>query len=253
MSRPLILQLTLPSLVLLLACLQPLRADITVGTWDGSTDFAKPFGDGTTTRYQQAYDSTDFSGLTQIQGLDFYVDLSTYNLGDPADFAANYFNDYQVYLSVLSPPVDLGTTIVTPPDPTALQFDGVPSMDTNGVLTLMFSGPEFSYDPSSGDSLLVDIVKNPPVSSFDFDFSMQADTSLSSAVTDDFSCMTGCVYDGNHPDPDNPGNNLGSVGLVTTFIEAPSAVPEPSSLAVLAVILTGLLVVFRRRVARAKN
>jgi len=223
-----------------------LSADITIGTAD--YDYAKPFGDGTTTRYQQLYDSSDFSGPIEIQGLGFFVDLSNFFLTDPSQFSSEYSTEYQVYLTDVAPGTDLGTTINTPPPLGTLVVDGVPSMDSSGFLTLLFSGAPFLYDPTTGDDLLLDIVRvtAPDIS---LSFFLNGDSSMDSAFADNFSCPTGCVYDGAHADPNNPGSILPALGLVTDFIE-PATVPEPSFVGLLGLVLAGLALAHRLRSPR---
>ena len=226
-----------------IVCFLPLRADVIIGS--ANTDYAKPFGDGTTTRYQQVYDSSDFSGPLDIQGLGFFVDLNNYFLGDPAQFSSQYTTDYEVYLADVAPGTDLGTTINTPPPLGTLLFNGVPSMNTSGLLTLAFSGPGFNYNPVTDGDLLLDVIRvTTPDSSLSF--FLNGDSGLHSAVLDNFSCAAGCVYDGAHADPNNPNANLPSLGLVTDFI-TPAAVPEPSFAAFLVPALVGLVLALRRR------
>lgn len=165
-----------------------------------------PFGgalEGTQTRYQQAYDSSLFSGPITIIGMRF-------DLIGGTDFRSGY---YTLSLSAVSVPitslssVDLGGNISAG----EVSF-GTHSLRGAEPAVLQFLGGPFNYDPSAGN-LLLDVI-----------------ITINGATSNDRALCGERIGDqpGFYRVMNSGAQNISS-GLVTTLVVV--EIPEPSSIA----------------------
>jgi hypothetical protein len=205
-----------------------LGSSVTIGTDDGSNDFpfAGPFPGYTGTEYQEAYDSSDFSGPILITGIDFF-------LGD--GFTGSlYSGTYTLSFSTIS--AGIGTLSST-------DFSGNLGTDNTVFDTVALSGAApkvltfvgttpFLYDPSEGNLLLnIAIAGGKGGSQAAYQDSEGAGTAV--ARYQNFGLDDGVGY-----------------GLVTEFDSNSGAVtttPEPGTLPFLFCGLAGLVVWHLRR------
>jgi hypothetical protein len=205
-------------LVALLAVLiatagQVQAAAITVGSDNGGncypfSCFANDFG----TTYQQVYDASQFSGLSQISAISFFHSVGVG--GGTMDSA-----DYQIKFSTTSAAVNgLNTDWALNIGPDSSIF-GNYSLSGITPTKLTFAGTPFVYDPTAGNLLMTVQVSNVTFSAGYNSF----------FISDSSGLVTSRLYAYSN-------SNLGSLdsyGLVTEFqILDGSAVPEPSSLAI---------------------
>jgi len=192
---------------------------VVVGTADtaNSIPFGGPYGGSV---YQQVYSSGSLGSAININQITFYNSI------DPGGSAKS--GNFQIYLSYVPTSVDIATfdtnTSVSWLDPTAvLLYSGAAGAVTNGQLNFDLTGA-FSYDPSKGNLLLT--VKS-DLSYGDLFLDVDSTTS---ATNSRFSAYP---YDWNE-------------GLVTGFNV--SAVPEPSTWAMLILGFAGVgVLAYRRR------
>ena len=231
-------------MILASAGLLALRADtLSVGTANPATPSAAPFGDDAVTAYQQLYSNTYFSGLpgeVNLSELDFFVDPSAIPIYLPDNTLQPYAGQFQVTLyqfaagSVTN--ADLATSILSDTGGTNANTTATLNLTTDSfgqvtsgmlALTLNFVA---QLDPTEDLVLDVQQVGAAPWTLF----ALQADDHLDSVgIASDCSAAV-CDY---------------GVGLVTNFIETPvvSTIPEPSTLALLAVGLFLLGIASGRR------
>ncbi len=204
-------------------------ADVIVGQpADPGSGNCFPFGCPYDAEYQQVYSSSAFSAPITITGLQLFntqdkssatslpsgtytIDLSTTSANWntlSSTFASNVGADNaQVFSGNINQPWSFGDT-----------------------LTILFSTP-FSYDPGNGN-LLMDVVANGSGGGVYFDTNSTDSTLGRVYCTAGESCSSGSVAP--------------NYGLVTNFLSSTSAVPEPSSIALVAVF-AGMMIVVRRR------
>ncbi len=215
------------AVVLFQAALSPAQA-VVVGTVDANPlhSNAAPFGNlQASFFYQQVYDDSAFSGPITISELTFYNSALPGGVPNPGAF--------QIYLASTNQPV--GGIVNNIPDlaSATLVYDAALPSLTNGELDFSLSHT-FTYNPAPGNNLLL-IVRN-------FNFSASAsplflDSDTSNTVT------SSRHYSG----PNGTSGNLRS-GLVTGFNENVTAVPEPSTWAMMILGFAGVsLLAFRRR------
>jgi hypothetical protein len=203
----------------------PASASLVVGAPGNGGNYI-PFGSiAGFPEYQQVYASSDFSGTITIDDLQFFTAAGGMGTPNPGNFI--------ISLSTTSAPVNGLSTSLSQnmgPDNKTVYNAALPAVQ-NGVLTIPFSTP-FTYTPAGGN-LLVDLVAATPYSGGPaFEFNSIANGVFSRA----YSGMTIPV-----------ANNS---GLVTGFS---TPVPEPSTLAMMALGFAGLGLARYSRVAQERD
>ena len=207
-------------------------ADTTVGLpADSGSGNCFPFGCAYNAEYEQVYSSTAFNGPITITGLEFFN--TEYNSGATSLPSGNYTidlsttsADWNSLNSTFGANVGADNTQV---------FNGSiqQSWAFGDTLSIVFSTP-FSYDPGNGN-LLMDVVGSGislPGGAVYFNVNSTDSTLGRLYCTGGVACSSGSVQ-----------NNY---GLVTDFVGSTSAVPEPSSVSIVAA-LAGLMMLVRRR------
>lgn len=177
-----------------------------------------PFGCGgqfgPSTRYQQIYSSTAFAGPLLIREIQFYAH-------NPSDSLLN-IGRFEFYLSTTGKSVDGLNTANFDENvgADAAFFTVVPFSGGPPPSVLRIAGASFFYDPTAGN-LLLDIkipdgARHAPGSSAFFDSRTPESTPH--------------VFSRAH----NFGQGTSGFGLVTGFFDSAAAVPEPSSLLLIA-------------------
>jgi hypothetical protein len=212
----------------------PAMATVVIG--DGADGInCAPFGcvsnNKPSTRYQQVYASTGFSGPLSIAGVAFYNDIDGGSLNS---------GDYALRLSITPAAVDALSSSFDDnfgADSALLVFTGqLPSTEWGGSFTLNFTSA-FSYDPSLGN-LLLDI---------QYDGTANPDPISQVAYNGNAGGIFSRMY--------NFGSGFEGYGLKTGFETGPlgsGAVPEPT---IWAMMIAGFGMVggaLRRRTMRAK-
>ena len=202
-----------------IAALTLSAASITVGVNNGGNAF--PFGGpafGLGTHYQEAYDSSLFSGPISITGLDFF-----------RSGAGNlYAGTYQLSLSTISAAVSSlwGSSFATLGGDNTV-FSTV-ALSGAAPSILSFTGNPFLYIPANGNLLLDIVISNPVGGSETSYFQDVGPGPATIARHHDF----GTVFLGH--------------GLVTQF-DFGAGIPEPGTLGLLGLGLAGLAIHGRRR------
>jgi hypothetical protein len=177
--------------------------------------------------YQQVYDDSAFSSPLKISELTFYNSVNPG--GTPIS------GSIQIYLAATSQQVGAIAASIPDLSSATLVFDGsIPSV-SGGELDFLLSN-SFTYDPTTGQNLML-IVKNFTFGSSSSPLFLDSDT-------------TNTVTSSRHQTGANgpaPTGNL-QTGLVTGFNEHISAVPAPSTWAMMIFGFLGVgLLTFRRR------
>jgi hypothetical protein len=202
-----------------------LGGSITLGIDNGANIF--PFGGPTSgpgTEYQEAYDSTDFSGPISITGIDFFGGSGTL-----------YAGTYTLSLSTISANINTlsDTNFSSNLGADNTVFDVV-ALSGAAPSELTFTGGPFNYNPGLG-SLLLDIQIS------------GANGTATDASYEDGSGEgpAGVIRYQNF----NDGSGTTGYGLVTEFDfgAVTSGVPEPGTFSLLGCGLLGLLVQRLRR------
>lgn len=192
---------------------------VTVGT--ASTTNCYPFvcaaGDGVT-RYQQVYDASAFGAGGSISSITFFRTIESH----PASFDGN---SYSFSFSTTSRSVNgLSTNLASNVGADAQSFfTGALSGAIPSSFTI--TGTPFSYDPTQGNLLLDIVIAGPYAAGYDAFFDTDGHGTATSRA---WSSAVGGSADAN--------------GLVTSFeLSADvSRVPEPASVALVALGLAGL-------------
>ena len=162
--------------------------------------------------YQQVYSESAFSGLTPFDQINFFnAFFSGPGLLDSGT--------YDIYFSYTSKAVD-GLSAASPSDNISADetlFGAYTLPGGSAPSTLTFNGTTFAYDPTLGN-LLMTITTSGVV---DGDAYYKADSTGSVTSRAYFGAATGAD----------------AVGLVTSFNDVPSSVPEPAAIALLATVL----------------
>ncbi len=161
--------------------------------------------------YQQVYASTDFSGATTIEDLEFYTHSGT---GKPNTGVV------KITLSTTSAAVNGLSTNLSQnfgSSKTVVYDTTLPAVQ-NGVLTIALSAP-FTYNPADGN-LLIDLVENTP---------------YTGGPSFAFNGASAGLFSRGYSDQTIPVAN--NSGLVTGFTVA---VPEPSTWAMMVLGFAGL-------------
>jgi hypothetical protein len=211
--------------VLIASAGQVQAAVITVGSNDGGNCYPfSCFASDSGTTYQQVYDASQFSGLSQISAISFF--RSSGGVMDSAD--------YQIKFSTTSAAVNgLSTDWALNIGPDSSIF-GNYSLSGTMPTKLTFAGTPFVYDPTAGNLLMTVQVSNATFSAGYDSFFMADYTGV----------VTSRLYALNN-------SNFGVTGtgaLVTEFqILDGSVVPEPASIAIFALGSIGMAYRARRK------
>lgn len=206
------------------------RAAVTVGVWDSGNCY--PFScaayDGVTL-YQQVYSASEFPGLTSFDQISFFQDPNFPGLMDTAD--------YQISFSTTSAAVGgLDTTDPNNNIGPDSQLFGNFTIGGPMPAVLTLTGTTFNYDPSAGNLLMTVAISN-LVDPHGYESFFKAD--YTGVETSRLFGDSGAYFQG-------------TGALVTEFGLAPTAVPEPASLALAGFGAAGALGLGRRR-ARSKS
>ena len=208
------------AMLLLLALATPAIADtVTIGTHDTPNGF--PFGAASGinpgTRYQQVYDSGEFSGPINISAITFFL------------YSGTTFRsaDYEVRLSTSKNPVNgLSSTFDANVGADDKLFQTLSLSGSAGDLTI--SGAGFDYDPADGDLLLDMIITNGG--------STPSELAFFEAMSD-----SGGLFSRMH----DFGEGFDDRGLVTQFTYTAQVIPLPPA-AGMGLALLGSLALLRR-------
>jgi hypothetical protein len=200
----------------------PAQADVTVGTPSFGGN-CYPFGCGYTGEYQQVYGGSAFGGPITINTVEFFPHDSSTLTSNGGTFTLTFY--------LTSRPVDGLSTTPASNETTLLASFGtfVPGM------SYTFTGNSFTYDPSLGNLLLDITTTGAPSDSNSLNFSSVNGDPMSNLYR---SGGTGAF-------------TTGTNGLVTRFGQVDSAVPEPSTWALMLLGFGGVGVSLRRRRADA--
>jgi len=190
----------------------PAMATLVVGSGaTGANGF--PFGFastsyGASTRYQQVYDDSNFSGPLSITGVTFYSQ-------SPPDSTLNS-GIFTVSLSTTSAAVDnLSPTFANNVGAdNVLLFTGTLPALISGAFTLNFTSA-FDYDPSLGNLLL--------------DVGYDGKIGFTSASLEAYNGDANGIFSRMH----NFGTGFAGYGLKTGFETGPAPVPEPATWAMM--------------------
>lgn len=196
--------ITVSGAALMLACVAPASASVTVGDLPGNSGNCYPFACTYTGSYQQIYGANAFSGVTLFDTLTFYVEKQfegsvnqgTYNI-------SFYYSSNSVDGLSTDGSGNLGS---------AIGNFGIFTLTGQFVdSTLVFSGVNLQYDPSLGNLLMnVDAITT-----------VGGDTSFDGVFAIDETARQYSAFGLNGTD---------SLGLITTFSnEQTNAVPEPAT------------------------
>jgi len=230
---------------LTLAVVPNISADVIVGLpADNAEGNCIPFGcgdlergAGTGTRYQQVYSASDFSSELDISGVTFFLTQSV-----PYSGTLGYLDGgtYTVSLSTTSEPVD-GLNLSN--------FDANVGADN----TMIFSGSLPASVPFGGSFTLENagtFLYNPAAGNLLMDIQITGITAPSSfTLLDARNGTAGGIFSR----ADNLSTGSNDYGLVTQFdatvpgIPAINAIPEPSSIALLGLVLGSFALIHRMR------
>jgi hypothetical protein len=202
---------------------------------DSGSGNSFPFGSAYNAEYQQVYANSNFSG-GPISITDIFLYNTQFNSGATSTTSGNYT------VNLSSTTVGVGTITGNfagneGADETQVFNGSISQAWTFGDTLDIHLSTAFTYDPSSGKNLLVDVVGtniSAPGGAIFYD--VHTPGSLFQRVY----CPSGIAC-GNNGTVDAPG-----YGLVTGFGE--TAVPEPGTLVMMGTGLLGVVGVIRRRI-----
>jgi hypothetical protein len=188
---------------------------ITVGVNNGGN--GAPFGAFSGTRYQEAYSGSLFSSPIAITGIDFFQSGAVGTLRGAT---------YQLSLSTISASVNSLSNVNFDSNlgPDNAIFATL-ALSGNAPSVLIFTGGPFSYDPSQGKNLLLDMKITNPTSGATAFFKDENGSGPSTIARYQDAGLFGTV----------------GYGLVTQFDSgAATSAPEPGTFVLLSVALIGM-------------